>query len=110
MFKITPKPTFTHTVPIMVPVNDGHDEQSLDITFRVLGLKQLAELEPGFDAQRQRAYCDAVVQTFSGLVDDAGKDVPCDASLRERLLDTPYVQIAIMRHYSEAMSKAKTKN
>ena len=35
MFKIDKKPTFTHTVPVRVPVDSGFDQQSMKVTFQL---------------------------------------------------------------------------
>lgn len=36
MFTIDKTPTFTHTVPVNVPVNGGHEKQSMKVTYRLL--------------------------------------------------------------------------
>jgi hypothetical protein len=110
MFKITDNPTFTHTVQVQVPVDGGFETQSLKVRYRALGMERLEQLEPTGDNASQRAYCEAIVESFDDLVDDKGKPVVCDANLYAKLLDRTYVRRAVMQEYLAAMSGAKTKN
>ena len=109
MFKIVSDPQFTHDVPVMVPVDDGHAEQSLRTRFRVLD----DEARSAFDLttpEGTKDFLHAAVVGFEGLVDDEEKPLPVTDALREKLIGTPYVSGALSRHYFAALYKARLGN
>lgn len=109
MFKIIENPTFIHTVPVMVPVDGGHEEQSLKAQFRVVSQDELAEHDLR-TPEGTESYCRAIVADFSDIGDDEGNPVPMNDSVRNKLFRTPFVQIALIRSYALAMSKARLGN
>lgn len=110
MFKVTTNPTFTHVVKISVPVDGGHDEQTLKATFKVLPLDQLVE-DPELDMSgNQVKSLRQVLVSLADLVDDQGNPVEYNDDLRDRLIGVPYVRIALMQHYIQAMTKVRLGN
>ena len=107
MFKITAKPTFTHTVHVMVPVDGGHREETFKATFEVKDIDQLEKVQ---DEGGQRGLLREVITGFDELIDDAGQAVPYSDELREQLIGVPYVRIALFQAYIAAIGKAKPGN
>lgn len=108
MFKIARNPEFTHDVPIMVPVDDGFEEQKLRTRFRVLSADETMAHDFA-TPEGTEAYLRAIVVRFEDVVGDDGKAMP-DEESKNRLLGIIYVRQGLMTHYREAQSKAKTGN
>jgi len=108
-FKIIENPTFVHTVPVMVPIDGGHAEQSLKAKFRVVPQDELMHHDLR-TAEGTESYCRAIVADFGDIEDETGNPVPTTEDVRNTLFRTPFVQIALIRSYTAAMSKARTGN
>lgn len=106
-FKVVSNPEFTHTVPVLVPVDGTHEEQTLKVRFRVVPQDELMRIGT---ADGTEAYCRAIVVHFGDLVGEDDQPVPSSDAIINRLLRLPYVQIALIRHYTQAMSKARLGN
>lgn len=108
-FKVNLNPEFTHLVPVMVPVDGGHREETLATRFRVLDDDALGEYDvnttPGL-----RAMLDAVVVGFEDLLDDDDRPLACTAELRAHFLGLPYIRIGLYVAYRAATTKARLGN
>ncbi|WP_425230201.1 hypothetical protein [Sphingomonas sp.] len=103
MFTVATDPQFTHTVTVLVPVDGGHDAQTMQVTYRV----QPADKE-GPDtstAEGSTEFLRAAVVTIGHLVDDAKQPVPWNDALRDRLFAVPYVRAALAKGYYAAINK-----
>lgn len=109
MFKIVENPEFTHTVPVMVPVDGGYDKQTLKCRYRVLPADELTRHDT-MSPEGTEVYLRAIVVRFEDVVDDAGNHLPHSDALMTKLLQVAYVRQAVMRAYTEAMSKARLGN
>lgn len=109
MFKVNHKPEFSHDVIIMVPTDDGHEEQKLRTRFRAITLSEAAEYDMT-TWEGQQAYLERVVLSFENLVDEDGKAVECTAEQRAATLDLSYVRQALITHLNVAMFKVKVGN
>jgi hypothetical protein len=109
MFKIVKNPTFTHSVPVMVPVDGGHAEQSLKVTFRVVPQDELAHHDL-HTPEGTESYCRAIVSGFGDVVDEFDQPMPPSDEVSDRLFRTPFVQFALIRAYALAMAKARAGN
>lgn len=107
MFKIAKEPTFTRKVTICVPVNGGHSNQTMDVTFRVVPTDKLSDLN-GNEGQVEDLK--AIIVSLDDLVDDGGQPVPYSEAIRDQLIAVPYVRIALLQAYIEATTKAKAGN
>lgn len=107
--KIAQKLTFTHDVTILVPSNDGAREDTLRTTFNALSIEAQAQFNLGTQ-DGQRAYCNAIVNCFHDLEDEAGNTLPYTEELRAQLLDLPYIVAALVYHYARALTKVKLGN
>jgi hypothetical protein len=110
MFKITKNPTFAHDIAIEVPVDGGFESHMLRTRFRVLALSELAAFEPLDTNDKLFKYIQKIVEGFEDLVDDSDKPLACTDSIKNRLLELPYVHQPIRDAYVEAMTAAKRKN
>lgn len=110
MFRISATPSFKHDVPIMVPVDGGHEERLLNTRFRVLPLAELEKFEPLSTLKNQTDFLDAVVAHFDDLENDSGKPIACTEEVKAQLLSLPYVRLGLMVAYERAVTKAKEKN
>lgn len=108
-FKIVKNPTFIHTVPVMVPVDGGHVEQTLKAQFRVVPQDELVDHNLATPEGSER-YCRAIVADFADIEDEDGQPMPMSDEVRSRLFRTPFVQIALIRSYTLAMAAARTGN
>jgi len=108
-FKIVKNPTFIHEVPVMVPVDGGHERQSLRAQFRVVPQDELADHDLR-TPEGSESYCRAIVADFADIEDDTGQPMPMSDEVRNTLFRTAFVQIALIRSYALAMSAARTGN
>lgn len=108
-FRLIQKPTFIHTVPILVPVDGGHEEQTMKVQFRVLPQDELMQHDLS-SAEGSESYCRAIVADFADVIDDEGNALPMSDAIRDRLFPLPFIQIALIRSYTLAMSGARAKN
>lgn len=109
MFKITKDPQFTHTVPVMVPVDGGHEEQTVKVRFRVRQIDDLNQHDRS-TAEGTEAFLRSIVVRFEDVVDEDGNPVPSDTALTDQLLAVPYVRMAVVQSYFQAVNKAKLGN
>ena len=107
MFKITAEPKFTHPVTVMVPVDDGHKEQTFKVTFKVEDVEALDKLQ---GEEGQKGVLQRVVCGMADLVGDDDQPLPYSAELRDQLIGVPYVRIAMFLTYMGAVTKAKAGN
>lgn len=111
MFIVATNPQFTHTVPILVPSDGGHLNQSLKVTFRVVDSDE--EHAEKFDLATiagSIGFCREVIVSLDDLVDADNKPMSYSDEIRDRLLKVPYIRTAIARAYYEAMTKATVGN
>ena len=109
MFKIVKNPTFTHSVPVMVPVDGGHVEQTLRVKFRVVPVDELAHHDLS-SPEGTESWCRAIVEEFGDLVGENDQPIPASDEVTNTLLRTSYIRLALVRAYMAAMSKARAGN
>ena len=109
MFKIVKNPTFTHSVPVMVPVDGGHLEQSLRVKFRVVPVDELAHHDLN-SPEGTESYCRAIVEEFGDLVGENDQPLSPSDEVSNTLFRTTYIRLALVRAYTAAMSKARAGN
>lgn len=107
MFKVTNDPRFTHEVPIRVPVDGGYVDQSLQVTFRVLPIDQLSS---DGSTEGQKEDLRRLIAKLDDLVDDNDKPVTYSDAIRDQLIELPYVRVAMIRAYTQAVTKTKEGN
>ena len=98
MFKLISDLTFTHTVPVQVPTSDGHEEQSLKASYRVIGDDKLGAFDMSDTAQMKECLRAILVR----LDDVTGADdqpLTYSDEVREQLIDLPFVRLALVKGY-----------
>jgi hypothetical protein len=108
MFTIAKERTFTRTVKVFVPTDDGHREESVKATFRVIPTNQASTYDD--DEAGSREFVRAVVVKLDDLVDEQKQPVTYNDEVREALLSVPYVRQALAQAYADAVTKAKAGN
>lgn len=109
MFKIVQNRTFTHDVPVMVPINGGHQEDTLKTTFNYVDADRLAAFDLA-TGEGTDQFLEAVINCFHDCVDEAGNQLPYSDALRKQLLGMHNVRGALTRHYVNAVRKTKEGN
>ena len=109
MFKIVSNPRFRHVVTVLVPVDGGHAEQTLGVTFRVLSSDE-AEAHDLSTTAGMDAFLRAIVVGLDDVVDDDGHPLPFSDGMRDRVLGPMYVKLAVLRAYTAALGKARLGN
>lgn len=114
MFKLQKNPTFTHDVPVQVPVDmedgkGGHETRMLKVRFRALHSDDLAEHDYA-SREGQEAYVRAIVDGFPAVVDDDNQLIPDDEALFRQLVGRSNIRLAVMAAYADAMIVARAKN
>lgn len=102
---------FDWPVTVRAPKDGGFDEQTFTVQFRAITsgrAKQLAkDLAPAAPRDQERKLGDLLPEVVIGwrdVVDEGGAPVPFDADTLARILDLPYVRVAIMSAYVRAIS------
>lgn len=106
MFKVIARPKFTHVVPVQVPCDGGHEEQTMTVTY------QLVPNAEEYDLRRNEVVAEFLANAVVGiddLVDDAGKAVNFEM-VRDQVMSLPYVRVGLLAGYFRAMVKAKPGN
>lgn len=107
MFKVVTVPKFTHPVTVMVPTDGGHVEQTFKATFLVEDVEKLSDIQ---DEGGQKAVLQRVVCHMADLIGEDDQPLPYSDGLRDQLIGTPYVRIALFQTYLQAVAKAKPGN
>lgn len=109
MFRIVENPEFTHTVPVPVPSDGGHREETMRVRYRVIS----DELADSFDLQEPAGVKDflrAVIVRIDDLVGGDNKPLEWSADLREVVFGLPYARLALLRGYMTAVVKTRLGN
>ena len=109
MFKVATKPTFTHDVPVFVPVDNGHVEMPLRTKFRVMDDSEAVAIDYS-SRDGIPMFLDRAVVGFEDLVDDSDQPMTCTDLVRTKVLALPFVRIALFKAYTAAVTKAKLGN
>lgn len=102
---------FDWPVTVRAPKDGGFEEQTFTVRFRAITsgrAKRLAEdLAPAAARDQERKLADLLPDVVIGwrdVVDEDGAPIPFDADALERILDLPYVRVAVMAAYVQAIT------
>ncbi|QBF31492.1 phage tail assembly chaperone [Thalassococcus sp. S3] len=109
MFNINQKPTFTREVQIPVPVDDGHENQSIKVTFLARQDAELAQYNTR-TLEGQKQMLRDVILSIEDIVDDEGQPVPYSPGLLEKLMSWTFAVLALLSAYSKSMADARLGN
>ncbi|MCW1934121.1 phage tail assembly chaperone [Pararhodobacter zhoushanensis] len=105
MLKIARNPEFTHDVTVRVPVDGGFADQKFKARFRVIPWAELNVFERDADEQTRMVWVG-----WDGIVDDADVPIPFSDSMRDTLISLPFVRMAVLNAYVDAVAGAKRGN
>lgn len=107
--KLAKEAQFKRDVKVLTPVDGGHREESVAVTYRVIGdaeSKQL--LGNGIEAG---PFLKRAVVRIDGVVGDDDKPLPASDELRDQVLDAmPNARSAIAKAYWDAVGKVAQGN
>lgn len=109
MFKLSKKPEFTHDVAVNVPVDGGHEEQSVKARYRVISDDEAATFDAG-TTEGLTKFLKRVVVRIDDVVDDAGKPITWSEELFEQLLGLAYVRLGLWQGYLKGIVGAHLGN
>ena len=109
MFKLLQNPEFTHTVKVQTPVNGGHETQTFQARFRAISVSE-TEQHNTLTREGTNAYLREIFVGWEGVTDDQGEPMPFNDETRDRMIDIPFVRVALLESYNAAMMGAKRGN
>lgn len=109
MFKLLQNPEFTHTVKVQTPVNGGHETQTFQARFRVIGITD-SDQHNTLTAEGTKVYLREIFVGWDGVTDDQGEPVLFNDQTRDQMIDVPFVRVALLETYNSAMMGAKRGN
>ncbi|WP_102226922.1 hypothetical protein [Acidimangrovimonas sediminis] len=109
MFKLAKEPQFTHDVPVQVPVDGGHEAQTLKARFRVIADDAAEEFDVS-TTDGLKDFLRAAVVRIDDIVDEANDPVVWSADLFEELLNLAYVRIGLWNGYIKGLVGARLGN
>lgn len=121
-FVLKQSASYTWPVPLLIPVDGGRREKhSFDAEFKRLPQTRIDEIirlarmieagkgEPE-DEQTMAKIPREILIGWSGITDDAGKDVPFSESALDQLLEIPTIAGQIIKAWFSSMEVAKRGN
>jgi len=109
MFKLTSEPTFKHKVRARVPVNGGHQDETFEVSYRVLTIEQIREYDLS-DPDGTTGFLKAVIRELHDIADAHGQPVEYSDDVRDAVLNLPYARSAIVNGYFEGIAGARKGN
>lgn len=104
--RIVNDPKFTHEVVVLMPVDDGHTEETFRATFRVIGFEEANELA----ATDPMSFFDRVLVSCDDITDEKDKPLAWTNELRTQVLAMRNVQLGLISTYFAAVNKVRAGN
>lgn len=101
-FKLNKNPTFVTTATIAVPTDNGPQDETLSVRFRVLDDEALELPSPEF---LKRA-----ILRIDDVLDDEGEPVPSSEELISQVISLPFTRLPLVRAYMAALTGARAGN
>lgn len=108
-FKVVQERQFTHRVKIFTPVDGGHKEESLKVTYRVIDAEELDRYDLS-STQESTDFLRAVVVRIDEAIGEDDAPLPYNDELRDVLLGMPHVRAALGRGYFDGIGKGRKGN
>lgn len=109
MFKLEKERTFTWPVKIKVPTDGGvFADAGFDCKFKLVSQDEIDDFVAGKVSERD--FLKANIVGWTGVQDDQDRELPFSEAARDSMIGIPYVRVALMGAYLEAMSGARRKN
>lgn len=102
--KIVRNPTFKTAVKVLVPTDDGQQEQQFTGRFRVLTTSEINDYDFRSADDTTRFLRDAFLGWEADLTDDDNQVLAATDDNMNLLVSLPYVRFALQRAYFDAVS------
>lgn len=109
MLKIVKNPEFTSKVKVQVPVEGGTQEQSFTARFRALSVSE-GEVFNMLSTEGNTDFLRAILIGWDGVKDEDGEAISFNDASRDQILDIPFVRVAILQTYNQAVMGARRGN
>ena len=109
MFTVEKNPTFTHEVPIHVPVDGGTETQTIKATYTVMTDEESETFNTGH-LNGMKEFLIAAKIKMADLQDPEGKALPYNDKVRDQLLALPYVCHGLFNGYLKGISNGRLGN
>jgi hypothetical protein len=104
---------FSWPVTFDLPVDGGlHETQTFDVHFKRMPQKWIREIAKKIDAEKvtDTEVAREIVLGWTGITDEAGKDIPFSQKALEQLLEIPTLAGAMVLTFFKATAGIKEKN
>lgn len=110
MFKVTATPTFSRTVKVKVPDDEGGFRlETLRARFRVVPVEDMEGHDFNTPAGVGK-FLEQAVADLEDLADAHGQPIECDDRVRAQVFGTPYARAALLQSYLDGINGAKEGN
>jgi hypothetical protein len=117
-FVLKQSDSYTWPVSFDVPVDGGrHERQTIDGEFKRLPqskvgpmVAELQKIEDLNELERITEIAKDLLIGWSGINDDAGKEIPFSQKALDQLLEVPFLAVAVLKAYVDSVKGAKRKN
>lgn len=112
-FVLKQSDTYAWPVTFDIPVDGGrHEKQTFDVQFKRMPQKWIRDIAKKIDADEvfDVDVAREVVLGWSGITDDAGKEVPFSQKALDQVLDVPTLASAMVLAYFNSVAGVKAKN
>ena len=117
-FVLSQSDSYIWPVTVEIPIDGGRfDRQTFDAEFKRLPqskvgpmVAELQRLEDLGDLNRITEIAADVLVGWSGMTGDDGKAIPYSQQALERLLEVPFLAVAVLKSYIDSIKGAKRKN
>lgn len=109
MFVVNENPRFTRDVDVMVPIDGGHEKQTVKVTYQAIS----TEAFDAYDfttAQGSTDFLRKVVVSLDDLVDLEKKPIPYSDNVRDQVLRMSWARNPIVKGYLQAVNKSAEGN
>ena len=105
MFRRSAERTFTHRVFVQTPVDKGHEQESLLVTYRVLDPERVEEFDHS-TAKGQNDFLQAAIVNIDEILGAGDEPVQFNAKAFNAFLrEEPHTRIPLIKGYFDAVNK-----
>jgi hypothetical protein len=102
-------PTFKRAVKVQKPVDGGFEAVTFDATFLLLGTDEIAQYDLS-SGSGTTEFLQRVVVDLGGIVGSDKQPMPYSHALRDRVINTRYARVGLIREYFEGADGGKLGN
>jgi hypothetical protein len=112
-FVLKQSETFSWPVTFDLPVDGGlHETQTFDVHYKRMPQKWIREIAKKIEADKvtDTEVAKEIVAGWTGITDEAGKEIPFSQKALEQILDIPTLSGSVVLAFFKATSGVKEKN